>query len=647
MPDTIPKRVLFKKGIDAVGTGIKLVLRAILVTTIWLVILPYFTIWIWRLYFWVGDWFAFSANGLPVPVNEAAMNVTTISNTTEAVMTETKAYEQMDSFTRFVHRTIPQEYKWFSKFVLDCFEGQIISAVVVVVFVAIFLLREWVLQNQDVEEGIVVDREALLDQAEIDRMEGLLAQRREAIAAGIQDDDNNHNHNNINNHNNAMNAPRLDALLETPPLHPPLRRYYQQEGWRNDGLDFNDENENSTPQPPGIFSSAGESSSARAGYVYDPLNQTFHPDSPWVVQGSSSSRPNNGIDNHNLAGQDSSGFNGDEGSSEGHMTAERMIEMDLDRARMMERRQGALLRQRPPERFRVAVIPAVPPVLPPNPAPRAIVPPAPAPAPPPAPPAPPALGDQNDELDDMNVEELDGILEVIGMRGSYWLLLQNSLLMSALICASLGLGVWVPYMLGKTTVLMNPLNILRIPLRILSSITDPITDFFVDRVIPLLGAIISKAVDVTSSFLSPYLGPVLESYLGGRTLKPLGEMIQEHVLPLYRTFMEEAATVAPSEAVQEAAKETVVDLIKAPSSAGRIYQHLVTKWNDIAYGGSSNDKFMAITIGYAILFGLAYWYMNGTQHTYGHNIRSVVRRVLRQQGLILKVSKSFRTLQRS
>lgn len=242
-------------------------------------------------------------------------------------------------------------------------------------------------------------------------------------------------------------------------------------------------------------------------------------------------------------------------------------------------------------------------------------------------------------MDDMNVEELDGILEVIGMRGSYWLLLQNSLLMSALICACLGLGVWIPYMLGKTTVLMNPLNVLRIPLRVLSNITDPVTDFLVDRIMPLLGAIISKVVNMTSSLLSPYLEPVLQSYLGVHTLKPLQEMIQEHVIPIWRSFVEEAATVAPTQA-QDAAQEAVADLAKAPASTGMIFQQLTAKWNGIAYGGSSNDKFMAIAIGYAILFALASWYMNGTQQSYGHNIRSVVRRVLRQQGLILKVSSS-------
>lgn len=42
---------------------------------------------------------------------------------------------------------------FFSKFMLDCFEGQIISGVVIVVFVIMFLLREWVIQNQE-HEGL-------------------------------------------------------------------------------------------------------------------------------------------------------------------------------------------------------------------------------------------------------------------------------------------------------------------------------------------------------------------------------------------------------------------------------------------------------------------------------------------------------------
>lgn len=113
MPDTIPFWILAKRVIDTLAKGIKLILRAILVTSIWLVILPYFTIWIWRLYFWVGDWFAFSANGLGVP-NMYIQNATAAvaSNATEKLAAGVKVTEELGSFTRIVQQTIPPEHKW-------------------------------------------------------------------------------------------------------------------------------------------------------------------------------------------------------------------------------------------------------------------------------------------------------------------------------------------------------------------------------------------------------------------------------------------------------------------------------------------------------------------------------------------------------
>ncbi|KAF9354107.1 hypothetical protein BGX26_008084 [Mortierella sp. AD094] len=241
----------------------------------------------------------------------------------------------------------------------------------------------------------------------------------------------------------------------------------------------------------------------------------------------------------------------------------------------------------------------------------------------------------------MNVEELDGILDVIGMRGSYWLLLQNSLLMSALICASLGLGVWVPYMIGKTVVLLNPLNILRIPLRILSKITDPATDFLLDRIIPMMSALIYKIITSISSRISPYVSPTIGPYLGGKALKPLEYMIQDHVAPIWRAVVQEVTAVTPTkvqEATQEMAVEASSHVNVSISLGGVTYQQIMAKWSDIVYGGSSNDKVAAITVGYTIMFALAWWYMNRTHQSYGQTVSRVVRSVLRQQGLILKIA---------
>lgn len=255
----------------------------------------------------------------------------------------------------------------------------------------------------------------------------------------------------------------------------------------------------------------------------------------------------------------------------------------------------------------------------------------------------PGAGDlPMDELDDMNVEEWDGILEVIGMRGTYWLLLQNSLLMSALICASLGLGVWVPYMLGKTTVLMNPLNVLRMPLRILSSLTDPITDFVIDRLVPFSVAVVSKPIIAVASRVSPYVSPVAGSYLGSKMLKPLVEFGQEHIVPVWSAVMGEAGALAPTQA-QESVQESVMSMLpnatQIPLSAGgKLYQEAVTKWAEVAYGSSLDNKVVPIALGYAILCSAAAWYMKRPHRVHDHTIGRYVRDIIQQLSLIIKVS---------
>lgn len=108
MPASIPRWILFKRMARTAGVGIKLVLRAIIVGTIWLVLLPYLTIWVWRLYFWVGDRFAFGANGLDVP---PALNGT-LTNGTDTNGTGIPDFDQLHFVTQFVLQSIPPEKKW-------------------------------------------------------------------------------------------------------------------------------------------------------------------------------------------------------------------------------------------------------------------------------------------------------------------------------------------------------------------------------------------------------------------------------------------------------------------------------------------------------------------------------------------------------
>lgn len=269
----------------------------------------------------------------------------------------------------------------------------------------------------------------------------------------------------------------------------------------------------------------------------------------------------------------------------------------------------------------------------------------PPPPPPRAPRAPPARANQ-DEADDMNgdlnEDELEGILEVIGMHGPYWVLLQNSLLMSALMCASLGLGVWIPFMIGKTTLLMNPFNILRMPLDFLSRLTDPILDYVIDRMLPLIGTTLSSVWSTVISLVSPILSPIIGSSLGSAALQPLDVLYGEQIVPLWRAFIE--TMVAGGGGVQDMypGDSPIADAAQnitqgSLASNGTVVGQIARKWTELAYGSSSGDKIAAVAIGYFILFVLAFWYFVKTEHAYGETFAKMTRDVLRQQGLILRV----------
>ncbi|KAK6348424.1 hypothetical protein TWF718_006219 [Orbilia javanica] len=105
-----------------------------------------------------------------------------------------------------------------------------------------------------------------------------------------------------------------------------------------------------------------------------------------------------------------------------------------------------------------------PPPPPPPPAPVNIAPPrlaAPPPAPLPAPvanqPVPNGVADDDVEVD---VDDFDGVMELIGMRGPLMALVQNGIFSAVLISATIGIGVWFPYMWGRVvlTILSNPLG---------------------------------------------------------------------------------------------------------------------------------------------------------------------------------------------
>ncbi|KAG0317227.1 hypothetical protein BGZ99_006435 [Dissophora globulifera] len=549
MPATIPTRVLLGKAAGRLVKGVRFILRGILVAFIWLVMLPYFTIWIWRLYFFIGEIFAYRANGLETPVwNSTAFFDSMYNKTTPPPpTTEIGPDKALDGISLLLFHSVAPEHQWISRFILDCFEGQIISSVVVVAFVAVFLLREWVLQNQ---EG-------------------------EAIRMGMDD------------------AVAPDAGVEM------------------------------------------EAQAFNVEHAVERLIAAQHHIEAVVEGEADLTDDSNDSDTSDDSDDDGDGGDGDQHAPWEPDLGVRPVEEQQDMIRRINQR-GIRVRRRdriidPPERD---PIPEDMQFFLPRPARAAPVAPLPPPPPrqalqpPPAPRARPIAG-RDDELDEVNVEELEGILEVIGMHGSFWMLLQNSLLMSALMCASLGLGIWIPFMIGKSILLMNPLNIIRLPLVVLSRLTDPILDFLFDRLLPHVSSTFSKAI---TTFKSP----------------PLENLYQEHILPAWNAIIEISVSGTTSDFYAKGSTTTadVTEALVADglgevvgnSTNATVVHHVVRKWTELAYGSSSEDRVMAVMIGYTVLFCVAYLYFIKTQNAYGHSFARVVRDALRQQGFVLKIA---------
>ncbi|CAJ0923381.1 20874_t:CDS:2 [Entrophospora sp. SA101] len=63
VPEFIPVLLFFRRGVHHLIGLVKIGLRAMLVGSVWLICLPYFTVWVWRFYFWSGEYIAYRING--------------------------------------------------------------------------------------------------------------------------------------------------------------------------------------------------------------------------------------------------------------------------------------------------------------------------------------------------------------------------------------------------------------------------------------------------------------------------------------------------------------------------------------------------------------------------------------------------------
>lgn len=161
MPNIIPPHVFLKRLVKQFVNTMVMGARAWLVICVWVVLVPWITVWVWRIYFWVGNQFAWNVYGPLAPdeppfgrpnstdtlelIAQALSSPITLVNTTywEAVKSRWQHPEDEEIRARFLAVVRDQHERVGS----DVIKGQIVTASLVVAFLAIFLLREWIIQN--------------------------------------------------------------------------------------------------------------------------------------------------------------------------------------------------------------------------------------------------------------------------------------------------------------------------------------------------------------------------------------------------------------------------------------------------------------------------------------------------------------------
>ncbi|KAK9463665.1 uncharacterized protein V1516DRAFT_668395 [Lipomyces oligophaga] len=433
MPSRLPSLLLLQKLFSHIRSSFLFYLRFLLAAAVWLGWLPLTARYSVRFLFWVGDEIVFTKSS---PV-ESTWTAELSENSTLAQFNNSTLEAASNSTTvSFLTRTFTKNAV-ISKLLVDTFEGHVITGVIVLTFVNIFLIREWVLQNaaQNPEQAAVIDEHqeenAQIRDNHIDRDNDIsddesddeelnpfpLPEQPEDIA--VIDDSNG-----IQDGAEAFHDWRLRRRNIPPEAGPVLAE--DEEGHVLD--QFNDY----------LAFASGANLGANNANTND-TNNTNN-----IVQ-------DNDINDHNVNDNDIA--NDHDWDAEDAPERHEVEEIDIQHQEVPAFQFPEIQRQQPP------------PVEQENNAANRF--------------------DENDglrnfeeELDE-EVDDFEGVLEILGIRGPFPGLFQNGLLAAVLIACILTMFMFIPYIFGRFAVfiLRDPVEYcLRIPLQILFYGVNSIVD---------------------------------------------------------------------------------------------------------------------------------------------------------------------------
>ncbi|KAI9486480.1 MAG: hypothetical protein EXX96DRAFT_549211 [Benjaminiella poitrasii] len=616
MPEVLPVRLFLKQLQKKTIFVVVKTLRAILVSCIWLVLLPYFTIWVWRLYFFLGSHFSKHFMKLQrmghqfglTKNTSVELNLNSYDNETTAVVSWLHNYKNRLTIQTFLS---------------DCFEGQIITCIVVVIFVAIFLLREWIVQNipmdpPPVEEDMIQDV-ILVDQPERQEREGILEEV-------IQEDEEVFRDSN-QRMEELFNVPwdmqqRVDEREDNPPSSPIAL---------NDIIWFGEEASSSSsilneepPKPPRAVSMPPSLSAS--GSFHDFEDQNSNTIVSQLTREQAEFRRSTSME---------------------LFVDSRFTDSSNLQNQTTEQNQGASLtsihRGYPPNAPRIRHAEAPPstqPIL------EEVIEEEEQNIIAPVEPAPVQAGnnivDEDEDEEDENIEEFEGILEAIGMQGSLWSLAQNCSLMAILIALCLAVTVWMPYLIGMIFIMTDTLDFIRFPLKAVRWITDPLVDFLfmicTEYVKPwLINTIYQQHLQSIFNSISsiPIYNQILDSFTH------IYSYIINQLLFFSNSFSNTAVVtdnIIPS-ITSNHSSFIITSVAKFINETEPIFESAFRRYQALAVGQSAFDRFACVFIGYMIAAVTSCWYFtrslqrNLAVAAFGRTAQEVVR----QQSMIFKV----------
>lgn len=285
---------------------------------------------------------------------------------------------------------------------------------------------------------------------------------------------------------------------------------------------------------------------------------------------------------------------------------------------------------------------------------------APAPAPPAGAVDAAAALDVNDDLEGVE-DDMEGAMEAIGMRGPVYGVVQNAALMIFVLDTAIGLLVWIPFTLGKSTALLSLdphrfIQIIHLPIRAMRIVTDPIVDsvmyIIAALLLPVVARFLHRIVNVLFLGVLFLISIVLGENKAEKTLEVTSAMyIRIHQLsdkPLDQLFGwssgSSPTTLPPSEISAPPGFQAVVIDAAEPYFAAfgqevRVNAVQVREtWTRLALGQGVKEKVFAVALGYVVVMILVSLYLNlltvGNMKTAGRAVRTAVR----EQLLVLKVA---------